>query len=79
MNIGNPAEMTILQFAETINRLTGNPAGIVRRPLPVDDPQQRRPDISKAQRALGGWTPATPLEQGLASTVADFRQRLGLL
>ncbi|MBE2233923.1 MAG: SDR family oxidoreductase [Anaerolinea sp.] len=78
VNIGNPAEMTILQFAETINRLTANPAGMVRQPLPVDDPQQRRPDISKAQRVLGGWAPVTPLEQGLASTVADFRRRLGL-
>ncbi len=78
VNIGNPAEMTILQFAETINRLTANPAGMVRQPLPVDDPQQRRPDISKAQRVLGGWGPVTPLEQGLASTVADFRRRLGL-
>ncbi len=79
VNIGNPAEMTIWQFAETINTLTGNRAGIVRRPLPVDDPQQRRPDISKAQRVLEGWGPVMPLEQGLASTVADFRRRLGLV
>ena len=78
VNIGNPSEMTILQFAEAINRLTGNPAGIVRQPLPVDDPKQRRPDISKAQRVLDGWAPVVPLEQGLAATVADFRVRLGL-
>jgi nucleoside-diphosphate-sugar epimerase len=45
----------------------------------VDDPKQRRPDISKARRVLHGWEPAVPLEQGLASTVADFRKRLGLV
>jgi dTDP-glucose 4,6-dehydratase len=78
VNIGNPVEMTILQFAEAINRLTGNAAGIVRQPLPVDDPKQRRPDISKARRVLAGWAPVVPLEQGLAATVADFRKRLGL-
>jgi len=79
VNIGNPVEMTIVQCAEAINQLTGNAAGIVRQPLPVDDPKQRRPDISKAQRVLHGWTPVVPLEQGLAVTVADFRKRLGLV
>ncbi len=79
VNIGNPVEMTILQFAETINQLTGNAAGIVRQSLPVDDPKQRRPDISKAQRVLHGWAPVVPLEQGLAATVSDFRKRLGLI
>jgi len=78
VNIGNPAEMTILQFAEAINRLTGNPGGIAFEPLPVDDPKQRRPDISKAQRVLHGWAPRVPLEEGLAATVADFRKRLRL-
>jgi dTDP-glucose 4,6-dehydratase len=78
VNIGNPVEMTILQFAEAINALTGNPAGVVRQPLPVDDPKQRRPDIGKARHVLGGWEPVVPLEQGLAATVADFRKRLGL-
>jgi dTDP-glucose 4,6-dehydratase len=78
VNIGNPAEMTILQFAEAINALTGNPAGVVRQPLPVDDPKQRRPDIGKARRVLDDWEPVVPLEQGLAATVADFRKRLGL-
>ncbi len=77
VNIGNPAEMTILQFAEAINALTGNPAGVVRQPLPVDDPKQRRPDIGKARRVLDDWEPVVPLEQGLAATVADFRKRLG--
>jgi dTDP-glucose 4,6-dehydratase len=79
VNIGNPNEMTILQFAEAINQLTANTAGVVRRPLPVDDPKQRRPDISKARRVLHGWEPAVPLEQGLAATVADYRKRLGLV
>jgi nucleoside-diphosphate-sugar epimerase len=79
VNIGNPVEMTILQFAEATNRLTGNAAGIVRQPLPVDDPKQRRPNISKARRVLYGWEPAVPLEQGLAATVADFRRRLGVV
>ena len=75
----NPVEMTIVQFAEAINQLTGNTAGIVRQPLPVDDPKQRRPDISKARRVLQGWAPVVPLEQGLAATVADFRRRLGMV
>ena len=78
VNIGNPAEMTILQFAEAINRLTGNPGGIVFDPLPVDDPKQRRPNIGKAQRVLNGWAPRVPLEEGLSATVADFRRRLHL-
>ena len=76
-NIGNPAEMTILQFAQAINELTGNPSGIVFKPLPVDDPKQRRPDISKARRVLG-WEPFVPLDQGLEKTIDDFRRRLGL-
>ena len=76
-NIGNPAEMTILQFAQAINELTGNPSGIVFKPLPVDDPKQRRPDISKARRVLG-WEPFVPLREGLEKTIDDFRVRLGL-
>jgi dTDP-glucose 4,6-dehydratase len=76
-NIGNPAEMTILQFAQAINELTGNPSGIVFKPLPVDDPKQRRPDISKARRVLG-WEPFVPLREGLEQTIDDFRRRLGL-
>ena len=76
-NIGNPAEMTILQFAQAINDLTGNPSGIVFKPLPVDDPKQRRPDIGKARRVLG-WEPAVPLREGLEKTIDDFRVRLGL-
>ncbi len=76
-NIGNPAEMTILQFAEAINEITQNPAEIVFKPLPVDDPKQRQPDIAKARRVLG-WEPVVPLRDGLEHTIDDFRRRLGL-
>jgi dTDP-glucose 4,6-dehydratase len=72
MNIGNPAEMTILQFAREIIRLTGSRSEIVFRPLPVDDPKVRQPDISLARRVLG-WEPAVPLEHGLARTIEYFR------
>ena len=74
MNIGNPAEMTVREFAETIKRLTGTPAPIVNRPLPVDDPRQRRPDISLAKATLG-WEPKVGLEEGLRATIADFTAR----
>ncbi|PWB71347.1 MAG: NAD-dependent dehydratase [Holophagae bacterium] len=72
MNIGNPAEMTILQFAREIIRLVGSRSEIVFRPLPVDDPKVRQPDISLARRVLG-WEPAVPLEHGLARTIEYFR------
>jgi dTDP-glucose 4,6-dehydratase len=75
MNIGNPAEMTVLEFAETIRRLTKTPAPIVHRPLPVDDPRQRRPDISLARARLG-WEPAVGLEEGLARTLEYFAARV---
>jgi dTDP-glucose 4,6-dehydratase len=71
-NIGNPAEMTVLQFAEEIKRLTGTSAPIEFRPLPEDDPKIRRPDITKA-RTLLRWEPVVPLEDGLARTIDYFR------
>jgi dTDP-glucose 4,6-dehydratase len=74
MNLGNPAEMTVLKFAETIQRLTQTKAPIVHRPLPVDDPRQRRPDISLAKKILG-WEPKVGLEEGLKSTVGYFASR----
>ncbi|HUP44206.1 MAG TPA: UDP-glucuronic acid decarboxylase family protein [Thermoanaerobaculia bacterium] len=74
-NIGNPSEMTVLQFAEEIKRLTGASSPIEFRPLPEDDPKIRRPDISKA-RALFGWEPRVPLEEGLERTIAYFRSVL---
>jgi dTDP-glucose 4,6-dehydratase len=74
MNLGNQAEMTVLQFAETIQRLTGTKAPIVRKPLPEDDPKQRRPDITLAQKILG-WEPKVSLDEGLRNTVAYFASR----
>ena len=76
VNIGNPAELTIHDFAKVINELTGNPAGIRFEPLPVDDPKQRQPDISKARRVLG-WEPKIDLRTGMTQTVEWFRNQLG--
>src|SRR6202040_1375802 len=72
VNIGNPAEMTVLQFAERIKRLTGTRAPIEFRPLPEDDPKIRRPDITKARKLLG-WEPRVPLDEGLQRTIDYFR------
>ena len=72
VNLGNPVEMTILQFAEHIRSLIGANLPIVFEPLPADDPKQRQPDISKAKRLLG-WEPKIPLKEGLHETVAYFR------
>jgi dTDP-glucose 4,6-dehydratase len=78
VNIGNPREMTILQFGEAVQKATGAKVPIDFRPLPVDDPKVRRPDITKAQRVLRGWAPVVPLEEGLARTTAYFRKKLAL-
>jgi dTDP-glucose 4,6-dehydratase len=75
VNIGNPTELTVLQFAEEILRLTGSRSKIVHKPLPVDDPKQRRPDISLAKRVLG-WEPVVPLQEGLEKTIAYFKSKL---
>jgi dTDP-glucose 4,6-dehydratase len=72
VNLGNPEEMTILEFAGEIRRLTGTASEIVFEPLPEDDPRQRRPDIAKA-RALLGWEPHISLAEGLGRTVEYFR------
>jgi dTDP-glucose 4,6-dehydratase len=76
VNIGNPAEMTIKQIAETIIRMTGSKSKIVYRPLPTDDPKQRRPDITRA-RTLLNWEPKVALEQGLVTTIDYFRTKVG--
>jgi UDP-glucuronate decarboxylase len=76
INLGNPREFTILQLAEMVISQVGSKSKIERRPLPSDDPKQRRPDISFAQKALGGWGPTTALEQGLAKTIEYFRGRI---
>jgi dTDP-glucose 4,6-dehydratase len=72
VNLGNPVEMTIFEFAEQIQRLTGTRSKIVFQPLPEDDPKQRRPDISKAKRVLD-WEPQVSLEDGLRLTVSYFQ------
>jgi dTDP-glucose 4,6-dehydratase len=79
VNIGNPVETTIREFAEAINRLTGNTAGLAFKPdhRGEGDPQRRRPDIHRAQTILG-WAPRISLEQGLQRTIAYFRQQMGL-
>jgi dTDP-glucose 4,6-dehydratase len=75
VNIGNPHEMTVLQFAKKILEITGSKSSIEYRPLPQDDPQVRQPDISKAKRILN-WQPKVPLHEGLAKTIEYFRTRL---
>jgi UDP-glucuronate decarboxylase len=75
INIGNPAEFTILELAQQVIKMTGSRSKIVHRPLPQDDPRQRRPDISKAQDVLS-WSPRTPLKDGLKRTVAYFEELL---
>jgi dTDP-glucose 4,6-dehydratase len=77
VNIGNPVEMTILQFAEAVKRATGSNSPLAHKPLPVDDPKVRRPDISKAQRVLSGWAPKVALDEGLRRTTEYFRRRAG--
>ncbi|MCD6289371.1 MAG: SDR family oxidoreductase [Anaerolineae bacterium] len=75
VNLGNPHEMSILEFANLINRMTGNRAGVVFKPLPKDDPRVRRPDISKARRVLG-WEPKVSLDEGLERAIEYFRSRV---
>ncbi|HEU4324833.1 MAG TPA: UDP-glucuronic acid decarboxylase family protein [Roseiflexaceae bacterium] len=76
VNIGNPGEYTIKQFAEVINELTGNAAGIIYKDMRTkDDPQVRQPDISKARRTLG-WEPQISVEEGLRRTIPWFREQL---
>ena len=77
VNVGNPHEMTIRGLAERIVSLTGSSSRIVDRPLPVDDPRVRQPDIARA-RTLLGWEPRVALDEGLARTLEYFRRKLGL-
>jgi UDP-glucuronate decarboxylase len=75
INMGNPGEFTIRQLAEMVVQLTGSSSKIVFRPLPSDDPMQRKPNISKAREVLD-WEPKIALEQGLQKTIAYFDQLL---
>jgi dTDP-glucose 4,6-dehydratase len=76
VNIGNPREMTIKEIAETIIRMTGSKSKLIYKPLPTDDPKQRRPDITRA-RTLLGWEPKVQLEEGLVKTIEYFKTRVG--
>lgn len=75
VNLGNPHEMTVLDFAKRILQLTGSSSPIVFEPLPQDDPQVRQPDIVKARELLG-WEPQVPVDKGLRKTIEYFRARL---
>ena len=74
-NIGNPAEMTILEFAQKVIEITGSSSDIIYKPLPADDPKVRQPDITKARGVLG-WEPSVELQTGLERTLAYFQERL---
>ena len=76
VNIGNPREMTIKEIAETIIRMTRSNSRIVYKPLPTDDPKQRKPDITRA-RTLLNWEPKVQLEEGLVKTIEFFRKKVG--
>jgi UDP-glucuronate decarboxylase len=75
VNLGNPGEFSILQLAETVAELCRAKLKVEHKPLPQDDPTQRRPDISRAERLLG-WQPSVPLRQGLERTIPYFAHRL---
>ena len=77
VNVGNPHELSVLEFAETILRLTDSRSKIIFQPLPVDDPKVRQPDISVARQILG-WEPRVSLEDGLDKTIAYFRKKLAI-
>ena len=75
VNMGNPGEFTMLELAESVLRLTGSPSKLVHRPLPADDPRQRKPDIALARAKLA-WEPKVTLEDGLKETIGYFRKLL---
>jgi len=73
INLGNPRQFTILELANTVIRLTQSKSKLEFRPLPIDDPKQRQPDIKRAKEILG-WEPRWPAEEGLMQTIAFFKQ-----
>lgn len=78
VNLGNPAEFTILELAKLVLKMTGSRSKLVYLPLPQDDPTQRQPDISLAKEILNGWSPVTDLESGLEETIDYFKDLLKL-
>jgi dTDP-glucose 4,6-dehydratase len=76
VNIGNPREMTMIQFAEAIKKIVGSRSKIVFKPLPQDDPKQRKPDITRARKLLK-WEPKVSLEEGLENTISYFQEKGG--
>jgi dTDP-glucose 4,6-dehydratase len=76
VNVGNPREMTVLQFAKLIIELVGSKSKIVHKPLPVDDPKVRQPDITLARKVLNDWQPVVPVEEGLRKTIDYFQQKM---
>ena len=76
LNLGNPQEFTILELAQVVQQLVGSSQPITFSPIPVDDPHQRKPDISKAKQALHGWEPQIKLEEGLRRTMAYFKTKI---
>jgi UDP-glucuronate decarboxylase len=77
VNLGNPRESTMIELATLIKQMTGSTSEIIHEPLPKDDPVRRNPDITRAQKLLGGWGPKVALEEGLAATIAYFRTVVG--
>jgi UDP-glucuronate decarboxylase len=77
VNLGNPGEFTIMQLAEEVIKACDSKSGFTYLPLPADDPRQRKPDITRAQTALG-WNPTIPLREGLKRTVDDFKGRVNV-
>jgi UDP-glucuronate decarboxylase len=78
VNVGNPGEFTMLELAELVIKLTNSKSKIVFKPLPSDDPKQRKPDIKKAKEALD-WEPKISLEEGLLKTIPYFKTKIGVL
>jgi dTDP-glucose 4,6-dehydratase len=78
VNIGNPREMTIKQFADEIIRITGTKSGIEYKPLPVDDPKVRQPDITRAKKVLG-WEPRVDFDEGIRRTIQYFQEHVEMV